>query len=122
MPPVELIDIDAVEGLPADLPALRADEPRLAYAIARFDRAPNGERTHCEDFNQIADQQPQDKYDGKATHWIANVVATLCESADVDELVRRLVFGVCTGNNGHAPEELGAELSRRPRGAPGPAL
>ncbi len=99
VPRVELIDVDAVEGLPADLPALRADEPRLAYAIERFDRAPSGARVHCEDFNQIADQQPEDKYDGKATHWIANVVATLCESADVDELVRRLVFGVCTGNN-----------------------
>lgn len=99
VPRTELVELDAIEGLPADLPALRADEPRLAYAIARFDRLPGGERVHFEDFNQIADQQPEEKYDGKAAHWIGNVVATLCESADVDELVRRLVFGVCTGNN-----------------------
>jgi serine/threonine-protein kinase HipA len=99
VPRVELIDVDTIEGMPADLPALRSDEPRLAYAIARFDRTSNSERIHCEDFNQIADQQPEHKYDGKASHWIANVVATLCESADLDEFVRRLVFGVCTGNN-----------------------
>ncbi len=99
VPRTALVALDAVEGLPADLPALRPDEPRIAYAIARFDRLPDGERVHFEDFNQIADQQPADKYDGKATHWIASVVATLCESADVDEFVRRLVFGVCTGNN-----------------------
>ncbi len=99
VPRIELIDLDTISGLPADLPALRADEPRLAYAIARFDRLPGGERLHYEDLNQIADQRPEDKYEGKATHWIANVVAALCEDADLDEFVRRLVFGVCTGNN-----------------------
>jgi serine/threonine-protein kinase HipA len=98
VPQIRLLDLDAVEGLPRDLPALRAQEPRKVYAIARFDRT-NGERLHCEDFNQIAGQAPQDKYEGKASHWIANVIATICPEGDVDEFVRRLVFGICVGNN-----------------------
>jgi serine/threonine-protein kinase HipA len=99
VPRVELRDIDAIAGMPDDLPALRDDEPRVVYAIARFDRGGSGARIHAEDFNQIADQQPADKYENKPSHWIANVVATICPEEDVDELVRRLVFGVCVGNN-----------------------
>jgi serine/threonine-protein kinase HipA len=98
VPRIELFDLDAMEGLPHDLPTLRADEPRRVYAIERFDRVPGGGRVHVEDLNQVADQAPAEKYDNKATHWIGNVIATLCPN-DVDEFVRRLVFGVCTGNN-----------------------
>lgn len=53
----------------------------------------------AEDFNQVAGQAPADKYEGKATHWVANVVAALCPPEDLDEFVRRLMFGVCVGNN-----------------------
>ncbi|MBV8751020.1 MAG: HipA domain-containing protein [Candidatus Eremiobacteraeota bacterium] len=98
VPALGLFDLDAMDGLPRELPALRADEPRRAYAIARFDRADGG-RVHAEDFNQIADQPPAEKYDHKTSSWIANVVATLCPNDDVDEFVRRLVFGVCVGNS-----------------------
>jgi serine/threonine-protein kinase HipA len=99
VPRMRLVDLDRVEGLPPDIPALRSDEPRVAYAIERFDRLPNGTRVHAEDLNQVADQPPAEKYDNKAMSWVANVVATLCPVEDVDELVRRLVFGICTGNN-----------------------
>ena len=99
VPRVGLFDLDSIEGLPDELPALRTDEPRIVYAIARFDRLAGGGRVHVEDFNQIAGQHPADKYDHKSTHWIANVIATLCPTEDVDEFVRRLVFGVCVGNN-----------------------
>ena len=99
VPRVELVELDSVEGLPEELPALRTEEPRIVYAIARFDRLAGGGRVHVEDFNQIAGQPPADKYDHKSTHWIANVIATLCPTEDVDEFVRRLVFGVCVGNN-----------------------
>ena len=99
VPEIRLIDLDEVEGLPGYLPALRPDEPRKAYVIRRFDRAPDGVRSHYEDFNQIAGQAPRDKYDNKATHWLASVIATLCPSEDLDEFLRRLVFGICVGNN-----------------------
>jgi hypothetical protein len=50
----------------------RADEPRIAYVIRRFDRTASS-RVHGEDVNQIADAQPDEKCDGKASHWTANV-------------------------------------------------
>jgi len=99
VPQIGLVDLDSIEGLPADLPALRADEPRKAYVIQRFDRQDGGERTHVEDFNQIANQPPDEKYDTRTSSWIANVVATICPQSDVDDFVRRLVFGICVGNN-----------------------
>jgi serine/threonine-protein kinase HipA len=99
VPRVELVELDSIAGLPSEIPALRTEEPRIVYAIARFDRLAGGERVHVEDFNQIAGQPPAEKYDHKSTHWIANVIATLCPTEDVDEFVRRLVFGVCVGNN-----------------------
>lgn len=98
VPETRLISLDEIDGLPKELPALRADEPRIAYVIRRFDRTESG-RVHGEDFNQIADAQPDEKYDGKASHWIANVAQQLCPSEDVEEVIRRLVFGVCIGNN-----------------------
>lgn len=99
VPQTRLIDLDSIEGLPADLPALRADEPHKAYIISRFDRLDDGERMHVEDFNQIANQKPDEKYDNKTSSWIANVIATICPPSDVDDFVRRLVFGICIGNN-----------------------
>ena len=99
VPRIKLVDLDAVDGLPQNLPTLRESEPRKAYVIARFDRLPNGDRVHVEDFNQIADQPPFDKYANRSSAWIAKRIATLCPQEDLDEFVRRLVFGVCVGNN-----------------------
>jgi serine/threonine-protein kinase HipA len=99
VPEIALRELDSVAGLPLDLPGLRADEPRKVYAIKRFDRRGDGTRLHVEDFNQIAAQKPDEKYDRKATSYIASVISQLCEPADVDEFVRRLVFGICVGND-----------------------
>ncbi len=99
VPHIKLVELDSIEGLPEELPVLRPEEPRIVYAIARFDRLAGGVRIHVEDFNQIAGQPPADKYDRKSTHWIANVIATLCPDEDIDEFMRRLVFGICVGNN-----------------------
>ena len=57
---IRLVSLDEIQGLSEDLPAVRADEPRLAYVIRRFDRTESG-RVHGEDFNQIADAQPEQK-------------------------------------------------------------
>jgi serine/threonine-protein kinase HipA len=98
VPEIRLVDLDEIDGLPRELPELRGDEPRLTYAIQRFDRGP-GVRIHAEDFNQIANLAPEKKYDAKPSHWLAQVTQALCPLGDVEELVRRLVFGVCIGNN-----------------------
>jgi serine/threonine-protein kinase HipA len=69
------------------------------YAIKRFDRQDDGRRVHVEDFNQVAAQQPEQKYENKTSSFVANAIAALCEPADVDEFVRRLTFGICIGND-----------------------
>ncbi len=99
VPEIALRDLDSVAGLPRDLPGLRADEPHTAYAIKRFDRRSDGTRLHVEDFNQIAAQKPDEKYDRRSASYIASVISQLCEPADVDEFVRRLIFGICVGND-----------------------
>ncbi len=99
VPQTRLIDLDSIDGLPTDLPAVRSDEPRKAYVISRFDRRGDRGRLHVEDFNQIVNQKPDEKYDNKTSSWIANVIATICPSSDVDDFVRRLIFGICVGNN-----------------------
>jgi serine/threonine-protein kinase HipA len=78
VPKILTIALDAIDHLPDGLPSLRSDEPAQAYVIERFDRTSEGGRVHAEDFNQIADQQPSDKYDHKTSSWIANVIATIC--------------------------------------------
>lgn len=119
VPEIRLVPLDAIAGIPHALPMLRKDEPRLAYAIKRFDRTERG-RVHAEDFNQVADQKPDEKYGGKASHWIARVVSELCPAADVDDVVRRLVFGVCVGNNDMHLKNWGLVYpdGRNPRLAP----
>jgi serine/threonine-protein kinase HipA len=100
VPETRLLNLSSVDGLPHDLlPELRSDESPNVYIISRFDRTPSATRIHVEDFNQIANQALADKYEHRTSQWIANVVATLCPPEDVDDLVRRLIFGVCIGNN-----------------------
>jgi serine/threonine-protein kinase HipA len=99
VPDLSLVQLDEIAGLPHALPNLREDEPRKAYAIARFDRKADGERTHVEDFNQIAGQAPAQKYESRNYEWIGNVVQTLCPPEDADEFVARLIFGIGIGNN-----------------------
>jgi hypothetical protein len=46
VPPIELIDMSDIRGLPADAGTLEGK----ALGVKRFDRGPGGERTHMEDF------------------------------------------------------------------------
>lgn len=94
VPEVMLVDTEEIEGLPADLPP--SFGPGLA--IKRYDRGPQGERIHAEDFAQIFGLYPAQKY-GKASYEnIAFVVWTETGEAGLKQFVRRLVFTVITGN------------------------
>ncbi|HEY5348467.1 MAG TPA: HipA domain-containing protein [Candidatus Lustribacter sp.] len=100
VPETHLIDLSSLDGIPESLlPVLRPEESRSVYIISRFDRTASAARIHVEDFNQIADQAPADKYEHRTSQWIANVITALCPQEDVENYVRRLVFGVCIGNN-----------------------
>lgn len=99
VPSTRLLKLSDVGNLPAGLPALRPNEPQLAYAIERFDRLPHGRRMHFEDLNQVAGQFPNDKYDNKTAEYVARVVSELCPAQDVDELIARVIFGIAIANN-----------------------
>jgi serine/threonine-protein kinase HipA len=94
VPPIQLIPIGQIQGLPKDAVRVKGK----ALAVERFDRAPGAQRIHMEDFAQVFGVFPEGKYQGKS---YANIAAVLwAESGDRDtyEFVRRIVFSVMIGN------------------------
>ena len=92
VPEVQLVDLQSVEGLPADVGGLSGQ----ALAVKRFDRGPGG-RVHIEDFAQVFGQWPENKY-GKAT--MRNIATVIAAKAphEADEFIRRLVYNTLIGN------------------------
>lgn len=94
VPETKLVPFADIHGLPES--SLLTDG--MAFSTRRFDRLPNGNRLHMEDFAQVFGTYPQDKYDG---HSCANIAFTLWTEAGEEsayEFVRRLVFTIMIGN------------------------
>jgi serine/threonine-protein kinase HipA len=94
VPENKLVDIASIKGLPEQAHTVESK----ALAVKRFDRLPNGEPVHMEDFAQVFAQFPNDKYKHRS---YANIAAVLwAESGEEStyEFVRRLVFSVLIGN------------------------
>jgi serine/threonine-protein kinase HipA len=87
-----LVDVAEVEGLPGQF----YDEPGRAFAIQRFDRV-EGRRIHIEDFAQVLGLTSREKYGHANYESIARILAAVAPE-DADEMVRRLVFLVLSGN------------------------
>ena len=94
VPPARLIDVRAVDNLPAGIAGLEG----LALAVERFDRAPDGTPVHIEDFAQVFGVYPEAKYEKASYRSIAAVVAAESGPADVAEFIRRIVFNTLIGN------------------------
>ncbi len=94
IPPVRLIDIDDVENLPAGIGEMQGQ----AFAIKRFDRLEDGSPIHIEDFAQIFDVYPNDKYKKASLANIAQVIGAESDEKDIAEFIRRLVFNTLIGN------------------------
>ncbi len=95
IPEIKLINLEHITGLPdIKMP----DEP-YAYAIKRFDRDA-GERVHAEDFAQVFDLYPADKYRGTNYDTIAKTIFhTFPDSIpDIQEFVARLAVNIMIGN------------------------
>ena len=94
VPENKLVDIASIKGLPGEAHMAEGK----ALAVKRFDRVPNGEPVHMEDFAQVFGQFPNEKYERRS---YANIAAVLwAESGEEStwEFVRRLVFSVLIGN------------------------
>jgi len=88
VPDVELLDITDINGLPSQF----YEKPGNVFAVKRFDRV-EGSRIHIEDFAQVLDLTPGEKYGHANYESIARIIAAVAPQ-DVDEMVRRLVFQV----------------------------
>ncbi|HTV72838.1 MAG TPA: HipA domain-containing protein [Candidatus Acidoferrales bacterium] len=93
VPEIHLIDTAAVGHLP---PEVRRDLGR-ALRIKRFDRA-GSHRIHIEDFNQIFNQYPAQKYKNVSYGNMLTGIWRVMGEAAAREFVRRLVFNVAIGN------------------------
>jgi serine/threonine-protein kinase HipA len=94
VPPIRLVPVAEIEGLPPDVARLKGS----ALAIERFDRAAGGRRIHVEDFAQVFGLFPDDKYGERSYANIASVLWAETGEEGTYEFVRRLVFSVLIGN------------------------
>ncbi|HVE44499.1 MAG TPA: HipA domain-containing protein [Gammaproteobacteria bacterium] len=94
LPRNHLVDIRDVKGLPKEI----AHAEGKAIAIERFDRAPNKQRIHMEDFAQVFGLFPWEKYKQRSYANIASVLLAETGEVGVHEYVRRLAFSILIGN------------------------
>ncbi|CDX39662.1 putative kinase Y4dM [Mesorhizobium plurifarium] len=93
VPDLQLLDIDAIEGLPEGMRTLKGQ----ALAVRRFDRGDDGP-VHIEDFAQVFGVWPEDKYKRASARNIASVLGVEAGDDGVREFIRRLVFNTLIGN------------------------
>ena len=95
IPEIGLMDLDRISGLPTT--GIPRQETQ-AFVIRRFDRPAPGQRIHMEDFTQILGLYPEQKYDQFNYETIARLTLVLTGRAGLEELIRRYVFMLASGN------------------------
>lgn len=94
VPEIKLVPLSDIAGLP-DFGKLRGSQ---ALAVKRFDRSENGPRIHIEDFAQVYNSFPDNKYEGVSFNNIAGMVWTLTGEAGLRDFICRLAYTIMTGN------------------------
>ena len=91
----QLVDI---EVSPFGLVSLK--DGSLAYIVRRFDRLPDGHKLRQEDFCQLAELSPKEKYDGGSAELCVKLVRKYAPEAPIEilKLYRLLVFTWWSGN------------------------
>lgn len=94
IPEIALYPVEQIGNLPEGMERLGGQ----ALAVRRFDRSADGAAIHMEDFAQVFNVYPDDKY-GKASYRnIAQVIRAEIGEPGVTEFIRRLVFSTLIGN------------------------
>jgi serine/threonine-protein kinase HipA len=97
VPPTELVELAEVEGLPAKLRGVTGQ----AYLCKRFDRTDDGGRIHQEDFAQVLNVRPGDKY-AERSHisyvQVARVLRQIAGPSAALMFARRIAFDIMCGN------------------------
>ncbi|MDD7911998.1 type II toxin-antitoxin system HipA family toxin [Pseudovibrio exalbescens] len=94
VPAIELIDVQSIGNLPDAIEKIG----QQAFVIERFDRNEDGSATHIEDFAQVFNVYPEDKYKRASYRKLVSVIASESDQDDVAEFIRRLTFNVLIGN------------------------
>lgn len=94
VPDVRLVETGEIEGLPENLPEAYG----RSLAVKRFDRPRPGERVHIEDFAQVFNVYPEQKYKNASFASIAHVLWREADEQAIVEYMRRLVFIALIGN------------------------
>lgn len=94
VPETKLISLDAISGLP-EMGALIGTQ---ALAVKRFDRAEGGKRIHIEDFAQVYNVYPHNKYENANYGNLARMVWLMTGNKGLTDFIRRLSFMILTGN------------------------
>jgi len=94
VPEVRLVPVAEIQGLP---PAVR-NIGGNALAVKRFDRGPEGQRIHVEDFAQVFGLFPDDKYGHRSFANIATVLWAETGEKSTYEFMRRLAYSILIGN------------------------
>jgi serine/threonine-protein kinase HipA len=93
----QLAKLCGIDVAPSGLVTLK--DGTLAYIVRRFDRLPDGRKLRQEDFCQLAEQAPKDKYDGSAELCVRLVRKYATEPLiELRKLYQQLVFNWWCGN------------------------
>ncbi|MFV1998464.1 MAG: type II toxin-antitoxin system HipA family toxin [Acidiferrobacterales bacterium] len=94
VPAIELVNTSEIKNLPAGVETLGGQ----AFAIERFDRLQDGGKVQVEDFAQVFNIYPENKYKKASIRNIAEVIGIEGDNGDVAEFIRRLTFNTLIGN------------------------
>ncbi len=94
VPEIRLIEPDMIVNLPEGIGTIRGK----AFAIMRFDRLEDGTPIHTEDFAQVFNIYPENKYTKASVRNVANVIKNEGSDVDIAEFIRRLTFNSLIGN------------------------
>lgn len=94
IPEIRLVPTSDIEGLPESFHEIKGN----SLAVKRFDRLPDGQRIHMEDFAQVFGLYPHSKYGKRSYDNIAAVLQFETDERSVIEFVNRLVFTIAIGN------------------------
>jgi serine/threonine-protein kinase HipA len=94
VPETRLVPLDDIGGLPE----MGTFIGTHALAVKRFDRQDGGRRIHIEDFAQVFNVFPHDKYDNANYGNIARMVWMLTGNEGLQDFIRRLSFSILIGN------------------------
>jgi serine/threonine-protein kinase HipA len=93
----QLARLVGIEVAPSGLVTLKGGS--LAYVVRRFDRLPSGRKLRQEDFCQLAEKSPKEKYDGSAEFCVRLLRKYATEPlVEILKLYRLMLFIWWSGN------------------------